>query len=38
LHHMHQSDRWLDAFYAIVEFVLIVLIVWHAWKWPLREA
>ena len=28
----------LYAFYAIVEFVLIVLIVWHAWKWPLREA
>ena len=28
----------LYAFYAGVEFVLIVLIVWHAWKWPLREA
>ena len=28
----------LYAFYAIVESVLIVLIVWHAWKWPLREA
>ena len=28
----------LYAFYAIVEFVLIALIVWHAWKWPLREA
>jgi hypothetical protein len=28
----------LYAFYAMVEFLLIVLIVWHAWKWPLREA
>ena len=28
----------LYAFYAIVEFVLTVLIVWHAWKWPLRQA
>jgi len=27
----------LYAFYAGVEFVLIVLIVWHAWKWPFRE-
>jgi hypothetical protein len=24
----------LYAFYAIVEFLLIALIVWHAWKWP----
>ena len=27
----------LYAFYAIVEFLLIVLIVWHAWKWPRLE-
>jgi hypothetical protein len=27
----------LYAFYAIVEFLLIVLIVWHAWKWPKPE-
>ena len=24
----------LYAFYAIVELLLMVLIVWHAWKWP----
>ncbi|MGD8626352.1 MAG: DUF6326 family protein [Anaerolineae bacterium] len=24
----------LYAFYAIVEFLLMVLIVWQAWKWP----
>jgi hypothetical protein len=24
----------LYAFYAVVEFLLMVLIVWHAWKWP----
>jgi hypothetical protein len=28
----------LYLFYAIVEFVLIALIVWHAWKWPKQEA
>ena len=29
----------LYAFYAIAELLLIVLIVWHAWKWPnLEEA
>jgi hypothetical protein len=27
----------LYAFYAIVEFLLIALIVWHAWKWPRLE-
>jgi hypothetical protein len=27
----------LYIFYAIVEFVLIALIVWHAWKWPKQE-
>ena len=27
----------LYAFYAIVEFLLMVLIVWHAWKWPRLE-
>jgi hypothetical protein len=27
----------LYAFYAIVEFLLVVLIVWHAWKWPKLE-
>ena len=27
----------LYAFYAVVEFLLIVLIVWHAWKWPRLE-
>ena len=27
----------LYAFYAIVEFLLMVLIVWHAWKWPSLE-
>jgi len=27
----------LYTFYAIVEFLLMVLIVWHAWKWPRRE-
>lgn len=25
-------------FYIIVEAVFIVLIVWHAWKWPKQEA
>ena len=24
-------------FYEILEFVLIALIVWHAWKWPKQE-
>jgi hypothetical protein len=28
----------LYMFYVIVEFVLMVLIVWHAWKWPKQEA
>jgi hypothetical protein len=28
----------LYLFYVIVEFVLMVLIVWHAWKWPKQEA
>ena len=29
----------LYTFYAIVEFLLIVLIVWHAWNWPkLKES
>ena len=27
----------LYAFYAVVELLLIVLIVWHAWKWPKLE-
>ena len=27
----------LYAFYAVVEFLLIVLIVWHAWQWPRIE-
>jgi hypothetical protein len=27
----------LYAFYVIVEFLLIVMIVWHAWKWPKLE-
>jgi len=27
----------LYAFYGIVEFLLMVLIVWHAWKWPKLE-
>ncbi len=27
----------LYAFYAVVEFLLIVLIVWHAWRWPRLE-
>jgi hypothetical protein len=27
----------LYAFYAVLEFLLIVLIVWHAWKWPRLE-
>jgi hypothetical protein len=27
-----------NAFYSIVEGVLISLIVWHAWKWPTQEA
>jgi len=27
----------LYAFYAAAEFLLIVLIVWHAWKWPRLE-
>ena len=27
----------LYAFYAIAEFLLMVLIVWHAWKWPRLE-
>jgi hypothetical protein len=27
----------LYAFYAIVEFLLIALIVWHAWWWPKLE-
>jgi hypothetical protein len=27
----------LYAFYAIVEFLLMVLIVWHAWQWPRLE-
>jgi len=26
------------TFQAIVEGVLIALIVWHAWKWPIQEA
>jgi hypothetical protein len=28
----------LYIFYVIVEFVLMALIVWHAWRWPAREA
>jgi hypothetical protein len=28
----------LYMFYVIVEFVLMALIVWHAWKWPAQEA
>ena len=28
----------LYLFYVIVEFVLMALIVWHAWKWPEQEA
>jgi hypothetical protein len=27
----------LYIFYAIVEFLLIALIVWHAWRWPKLE-
>jgi hypothetical protein len=27
----------LYIFYAIAEFLLIALIVWHAWKWPRLE-
>ena len=27
----------LYAFYATVEFLLMVLIVWHAWQWPKLE-
>ena len=27
----------LYAFYAVVEILVIVLIVWHAWKWPRLE-
>jgi hypothetical protein len=26
------------AFYEILEAVFIVLIVWHAWKWPKQES
>jgi len=28
----------LYVFYALAELALMVLIVWHAWKWPLVEA
>jgi len=28
----------LYLFYVIVEFVLMALIVWHAWKWPKQKA
>jgi hypothetical protein len=27
----------LYTFYAIAEFLLMVLIIWHAWKWPRLE-
>jgi hypothetical protein len=27
----------LYTFYALAEFLLMVLIIWHAWKWPRLE-
>jgi hypothetical protein len=31
------SITTLYTFYAIAELLLMVLIIWHAWKWPRLE-
>jgi len=31
-------NYWYMIFGAVVEVVLLLLVIWYAWKWPKQEA